>query len=178
MTTQRSLPPAPPPPEPSAGRAALVATGSFVIVALLAVGLIASTGRYLPDLDASGAPHNPAMAGMVAPDGVLDLAEANPVLAAEYRYAADHAETYAQLRCWCGCEEAFDHPSLLECFVRPDGGWEAHGAGCAVCLGEAATARTGMEADVPVADIAAELDATYGPASLPAATATPEETSP
>jgi hypothetical protein len=100
---------------------------------------------------------------MVAPDGVLDITRVSPAVAAEFHYAADHRDAYRQLRCWCGCEKAFDHRSLADCFVRPDGQWEAHGAGCGVCIAEAMAARQRLDAGVPVADIARQLDNEFGP---------------
>jgi hypothetical protein len=101
---------------------------------------------------------------MVAPEGILDISTVSATVTAEYRFAADHAEHYRQLRCWCGCEKAFAHKSLADCFVRADGAWEAHGAGCGVCLGEAATAHVRLDAGDDPADIARDLDAEYGPA--------------
>ena len=104
----------------------------------------------------------PGMA-MVAPDGVLDLAGVSTAIAAEYRYAADHGDAYRQMRCWCGCEQAFAHRSLLDCFVRADRAWEAHGAYCAVCITEAMTAHRRLDAGDTPADIARDLDAQFGP---------------
>lgn len=57
------------------------------------------------------------------------------------------------------------HRSLEDCFVRPAGGYEAHGSGCAVCLGEAADARQALDAGTPVTDVRATLDAKYGPST-------------
>lgn len=105
----------------------------------------------------------PTALPMVAPEGALDLASVPVPIAAAYRFAAAHREQYRQLRCRCGCEAAFGHRSLEDCFVRADGGWEAHGAGCAVCLGEAATASARLAAGAAPSDIAAELDARWGP---------------
>lgn len=86
-----------------------------------------------------------------------------PAVVAEYTYALDHADAYRHLRCWCGCEKAFAHRSLADCFVRADGAWEAHGAGCGVCLGEAAIAHRRLDAGDDPAVIAGDLDAKFGP---------------
>jgi hypothetical protein len=111
-----------------------------------------------------GEAHDPnAPYGMVAPEGELDLATVSDGVAAEFHYAADHLDVYRQLRCWCGCEKAFRHANLAACFVRPDGQWEAHGAGCGVCIASAIVGRERLEAGVAIADIAAEIDRTYGP---------------
>lgn len=106
----------------------------------------------------------PRMA-LVAPDGVLDLGRVSSAIAAEYGYAADHGDAYRQMRCWCGCEQAFAHQSLLDCFVRADRAWEAHGAYCAVCITEAMTAHRRLDAGDTPADIARDLDAQFGPPS-------------
>jgi hypothetical protein len=53
-----------------------------------------------------------------------------------YTFAKEHATTYAQIPCFCGCATMLGHRNLAECFVRPDGAWESHAAGCQVCLGE------------------------------------------
>jgi DNA-binding helix-hairpin-helix protein with protein kinase domain len=148
----------------SALRGLGVLTAALLLTGAVFAGLLTATGRYTSHLDDASAM---AVGARIAPEGVLDLSRLAPTITAEYQHAADHAEHYRALRCWCGCEAAFDHASLLECFVTADGSWEAHGAGCAVCLGEAATARQRLAAGVPITAIAAEIDATYGPASLP-----------
>lgn len=73
----------------------------------------------------------------VAPGGLLDPADVPEGLAVYYRAAVDHGDVFAQVPCFCGCEEMLGHRHLRDCFVRADG-WEAHALGCGVCLGEAA----------------------------------------
>lgn len=144
---------------PSRRRRSWVALAAIGFVSLAVVATVAGTARPAGDA------HGPApRAPMVAPDGILDLATVSAGVASEFRYAADHRDTYRQLRCWCGCESAFDHANLADCFVRADGRWEAHGAGCGVCLASAITARERLDAGTPINDIAAEIDRTFGPA--------------
>ena len=146
------------PVEPAAERplprTALVAAVAVVVVLVAIVGFVGA-----------GAADHPASSPvtMVAPEGVLDLDTVPEVAAVEFRYAADHLDHFRAFRCWCGCEAAFDHRSLADCFVRPDGRWEAHGAGCAVCLAEARMARTALEAGTTPDRIAADIDARFGP---------------
>lgn len=137
-----------------------------LVAALVATGAAAAlAGGGPPSAPAhTAAPTMP----MVFPDGVLDLATVSEPVAAEYRYAATHADAFDRLRCWCGCEAAYRHRSLTDCFVRPDGTWEAHGSGCGVCIAEAAIARQRLDAGVAVDDIGAELDSRFGP--LPTST--------
>ena len=73
----------------------------------------------------------------VAPGGLIDPADVPDSVAVLYHAASEHAETYADLPCFCGCEAMLNHRNLLDCFARPEGGWEAHALGCGVCLGEA-----------------------------------------
>jgi hypothetical protein len=127
---------------------------AVTVVALAGIGVLVGVG--------TPAVH-PAPATMVAPEGVLELTSVSAVLAAEYRFAADHLDHYRKFRCWCGCEAAFDHRSLADCFVRPDGRWEAHGAGCGVCLAEARMAREGLGAGTTPDRMAVDIDARFGP---------------
>lgn len=98
----------------------------------------------------------------VAPPGVVSPADLPEALAVHYRAAESHAEVFAAVPCFCGCTEALGHRHLLDCFVREDGAWEAHGSGCGVCLGEAARVSELIAARTPVADISADIVATWG----------------
>jgi hypothetical protein len=146
--------PAGPPAQRPLPRAALGAALTVVLV-LAAIGGFVGAGT-------ADHPTRPP-APMIAPEGVLDLATVPEVAAVEFRYAADHLDRFRGFRCWCGCEAAFDHRSLADCFVRPDGRWEAHGAGCAVCLAEARMAREALEAGTTPDRIATDIDARFGP---------------
>ena len=138
-------------------RRCIVATAVLFAALLVAAGVVAGWGRTSP------APAVDGLSSMVAPEGVLDISTVSAGVAGEFHYAAAHLDEYRQLRCWCGCEAAFAHANLADCFVRADGKWEAHGAGCGVCIASAKVARERLEAGTPVADIAAEIDRIYGP---------------
>jgi hypothetical protein len=92
-------------------------------------------------LDAGSPPvHAPSQAVAmveVAPGGVIDPADVPESVAVLYRAAHEHTEIYQGVPCFCGCEAMLGHRHLLDCFARPEGGWEAHAIGCGVCLGEA-----------------------------------------
>ncbi len=99
----------------------------------------------------------------VAPGGIIDPADVPESVAALYRAAHDHADIYAQVPCFCGCEAMLGHQHLLDCFARPEGGWEAHGLGCGVCLGEAQQVEDLLAAGVQSADeIRAAVVAEWG----------------
>ncbi|HET7489742.1 MAG TPA: PCYCGC motif-containing (lipo)protein [Acidimicrobiales bacterium] len=136
-----------------------------VVAAVLAgLGLlVAGTAALAVGAGDHGATSPMTATSMLAPAGALDLTSVSPPVAAEYRYAAAHAAEYRQLRCWCGCRKAFGHRSLADCFVRSDGNWEAHGAGCGVCMAEGMTAHRRLDAGDPVPAIATGLDDRFGP---------------
>ncbi|OFW78354.1 MAG: hypothetical protein A2Z48_04550 [Actinobacteria bacterium RBG_19FT_COMBO_70_19] len=57
-------------------------------------------------------------------------------MVAHYEYARSNADVYAQIPCFCGCQDMLGHRNLEDCFVTPDGAWESHAAGCQVCIDE------------------------------------------
>ena len=75
--------------------------------------------------------------------------------------AAADPEAFTQVRCYCGCEAMLDHRHLLDCFERPDGGWERHAVGCAVCQLEARDVLAARAAGTPMPEIIAAIDDTY-----------------
>ena len=77
-----------------------------------------------------------------SPTAVTVALDALPTETADmYRYAAGHAEQFTQIPCYCGCDRSLGHRNLEDCFVTPDGSWDAHASGCAVCTIEASSAQ-------------------------------------
>lgn len=112
----------------------------------------------------AGSDRDPAQPPASVDPGPLDLNTVNPQLAGHYRFAAAHRDEFEQLRCWCGCEQFLDHRNLADCFERRDGrGWEAHAAGCGVCIGEAALAARMIGDGHTTAEIAEAIDTEFGP---------------
>ena len=62
--------------------------------------------------------------------------------------------------CYCGCV-GLGHQSLLDCFVRPTGGYEPHASGCAICTREATQVEEMLEQGASAATIRATIDANY-----------------
>lgn len=146
-------------------RAWILAVAAPLVVVALAAGVLVVVA-------ASGSESPAGHAGMAA--APLDLATVPGQVAAHYRAAATHRDAYAAIPCYCGCETFLAHRNLADCFVRPDGaGWEAHAAGCGVCLGESATARRlldeGRPPDAVRAAVIAQFGSTPGTAPVPAA---------
>lgn len=71
----------------------------------------------------------------VAP-GVFTLDGMPADMVAHYEHARANADVYAQVPCFCGCQEMLGHRNLEDCFVTPDGAWESHASGCQVCIEE------------------------------------------
>lgn len=143
----------------------LALVGVLVVTPLLVALLVVGAVKDGPS--AAG----PARGG-VAP---LDLGTVSAGVAAHFRLAAAHLEEYRQVPCWCGCQQFLGHRNLADCFVRADGrGWEAHAAGCGVCLGEAAIAERMLGDGATPADVTAAVGARFGPTAVttPPATTT------
>ncbi len=105
-----------------------------------------------------GSHHEPAM--RTASSGI-ELASMPHHTAEHYRFAATHGNVYEQVPCFCGCDAMLGHRSLLDCFVRAEGGWEPHASGCAVCLNESRMVRSMLARGSPAAAIRSEIVASY-----------------
>lgn len=73
----------------------------------------------------------------VAPGGELAFEDIPEEQRELYLAAEADPEGFEAVRCYCGCEEFLEHADLRSCFLRADGGWEAHATGCGICLAEA-----------------------------------------
>lgn len=103
----------------------------------------------------------------VAPGGTVELASLPAVHQELYRAAAADPDGFESVRCYCGCEAFLDHRHLLDCFVRPDGGWERHATGCAVCLAEARDVIDLRSDGTPISEIVQHIDDRYGAITAP-----------
>jgi hypothetical protein len=81
-------------------------------------------------------------------------ATTTPVSAGAYRTAVLLPDLLVALPCFCGCVSyAPAHRSLYDCFVRPDGAFETHAAGCFTCQEEALAAGRWADQGLTVADV-------------------------
>jgi hypothetical protein len=108
---------------------------------------------------ANGGHDEPAM--RVAPGGAIALDDVPRHVAMHYRFAAEHPRPYREVPCFCGCDATLEHRFLLDCFVRPDGAWEAHAAGCAVCIQESEIVRLMLAEGATVDQIRTEIVGRY-----------------
>lgn len=129
--------------------AAAVAVTLVVLAAAVAGTLVvAGAGRDDPGM-------------RVAPGGAVVLGDVPGQVATHYRFAAAHRNVYRQVPCFCGCDATLEHRFLLDCFVRPGGGWEAHAAGCAVCIQESEIIRLMLAEGAGVDQIRTEVIGRY-----------------
>lgn len=89
------------------------------------------------------------------------LEQLDPVIVHNYEYVAAHADHAARIPCYCGCE-SLDHRSLLDCFVRPEGGWEPHATYCRICGQEADDLEAQLSQGASIESVRASIDAAYG----------------
>lgn len=143
------------------------------IAMLLLVGLLAGSitlvrgSIAVPEPGAApGGMPGMAMTGDAAPVAPETLRRD---VAQLYRHAAEHPDVYRDVPCYCGCDRFADHRHLYDCFVRPDGaGFEAHGAGCAICQAEAVEVRRLLRSGRSPTQVRDAVIEQFGPASNPA----------
>jgi len=66
--------------------------------------------------------------------GTTTLSALPPDVAAVYRYVAANRSLAAHVPCYCGCGQFEGHTSLWDCFMKADGEFDDHAAGCMICL--------------------------------------------
>lgn len=138
----------------------------------LAVALIVAMGAVALGITVRAMPSDHADTNAmvnVSPGGHVELASLSSDHQALYLAAADDPEAFEAVACYCGCESFLDHRHLLDCFVRPDGGWERHATGCAVCLAEARQVLELRDDEVPIEEIARRIDDRFGAITDPTA---------
>jgi hypothetical protein len=140
-----------------------------LVVAVVAVAMVAWLVEPGPALDGGSAGHTTPSAAhedprmlQLAPGGEVTLASLSADHRRLYEAAAADREGFTAVRCYCGCEAFLDHRHLLDCFERPEGGWERHATGCAVCLAEAEEVVEDRQNGLPLDEIVRRIDAKYG----------------
>ena len=129
----------------------------FVIALLgLLAGIVVGAGS-----DTDAAEGRQGGSGLAA--APLDLAEVADGIAGHYEAATTHEAAFAAVPCYCGCEEFLGHRNLHDCFVRSDGdGWDAHAAGCGVCIAESTVVRALLDEGQPAPVIRAAVIDQFG----------------
>jgi hypothetical protein len=74
-----------------------------------------------------------------------------------YKFARKDPALLAQLHCYCGCDKAEGHQSLLDCYCS------RHAAGCEICTGEVLLAKRMSEQGSPVDQIRDAIRRNFAP---------------
>ena len=139
---------------------------AVAIVALAAASWLLITGQGTGPADPEATDQASAMLA-VAPGGTVELASLPAVQQELYQAAAADPDGFEAVTCYCGCEAFLNHRHLLDCFLRPDGGWERHATGCGVCLAEARDVIDLRADGTPVSEIVRHIDDRYGAITAP-----------
>ena len=177
-----------PVPSRSHRRRAISGTLAVLILALSG-GLVAACGgganaTVMPTMDASAA-SRAAMPGAASHDPGTDAAAVETAWAARpdyvrgadarvqeaYRYALERPDVIRWMPCYCGCA-SMQHRSNLDCFLRArmSAGavaFEQHASFCDVCVQTALLAKQRIGEGRSLAEIRAEVDATFGGNGVP-----------
>lgn len=79
-----------------------------------------------------------------------------------YRTAVRVQNALTQMPCYCGCEaKPSEHKNLKECFIKPDGSYNDHAAGCDVCGKEAIDVAKALDEGKSLPEVRAMIDAKY-----------------
>jgi hypothetical protein len=135
--------------------------GGFALAVVIAAGMVLASAGAGVALLAAGGHVSPSRGMTTAVDDGLDLLTVPASVAGHYHAASEDPDVYAEVPCFCGCEAMLGHRSLLDCFVRPQGGWEPHAAGCAVCLDEGEMLQTMLAGGSTPGEIRAEIVDAY-----------------
>lgn len=85
-----------------------------------------------------------------------------------YRIATKIPHVLELIPCYCGCGKQSGHRHLKDCFIKVDGSFDDHGAGCDLCDREAIDVKKWLDQNVPIKEIRARIDEKYkkyGPAT-------------
>ena len=74
-----------------------------------------------------------------------------------YKFAKRNPALLAQLHCYCGCDKAYGHQSLLDCYRG------THGATCEICTEEALQAERMSDQGSPAEEIREAIRRRFAP---------------
>jgi len=141
-----------------------LATLGVAVALMVAAGVVGVTiGMRGGTYGMMGSDRGPVRATTVAAaaDGFqLDMVPAH--LVQHYELARANPDVYAQVPCFCGCQEMLAHRNLEDCFVTPDGGWESHASGCQICIQESQMLMRMMGRDMGAGMMADRVIAEFG----------------
>ena len=130
---------------------------------------VVTIGVWSATVSATDAPAKPPVAHKQAnlppfPFGPRDPLPRSPqVVAAVFRFAAEHPDVLAYVPCFCGCDH-MGHKGNDDCFVKSRSAegdvieWEPHGMDCAVCIDVANEAMQMTRSGASVTDIRTAIE--------------------
>lgn len=140
---------------PATGGWLPIILGELAVVALILVGVAVLVRG------ASGT--DPGDAFAAPKPATVSLAALPSAMSDTYHYAADHAADFMAIPCFCGCQQSLGHRNLEDCFVTPDGDWDAHASGCGVCTAEAIAAKELLDTNAPIDAVRMAIIDRFGP---------------
>jgi uncharacterized protein with PCYCGC motif len=174
-------PPAGTPPEPKRSFTRPLVTG-LVALALIVGGLLywrQTNDRAAADVTQGATPAQAPVAAAEVPEvakhphqqatlpqlqfPAYPMAKSAEVVAAAYKFAAEHPEVLSYVPCFCGCEHSGHHGNE-DCFVKARDvnadviEWQEHGMECAVCLEVAQRSMQMHSSGASVRDIRATIE--------------------
>lgn len=78
-----------------------------------------------------------------------------------YRIATKIPHVLELMPCYCGCGPQSGHRHLKDCFVKPDGSFDNHGAGCNLCDQEAIDVKKWLDQGLPIQEIRSRIEKKY-----------------
>jgi|SRR3989337_230071 len=110
---------------------------------------------------------------------IPSYAYATPELTQAYVTAVKLGDLFEHIPCYCGCDNmvmgatTLRHKHLRNCFIRDDGSFEPHAAGCNTCVDIANQAYDMYKNNYKPIDIRNAIDQRYSTGQYPPPTKTP-----
>ncbi len=145
---------------------------SYVFVPVVAAAVVlAGLGLVFVIDGSSGSDDSPASGGQAGSSDVgaglpAYVLAAPPEVQAAYRFVAARPDVMMWIPCYCGCGDHGGHLSARNCFVKEESStsniqFDAHGAGCAMCVGIALDTKAMVEEGLSLRDIRDYIDTKY-----------------
>lgn len=123
-----------------------------VVVATVLGGVL--PGAVIASIAAAGLLWGGSARASFALDGLPEATAHN------YHFVESHPELAERIPCYCGCY-SFGHRSLLDCFMRPEGGYERHASDCGICGMEASDVENLLNEGSDSHAVRSAIDAKY-----------------
>ena len=100
------------------------------------------------------------------PDNLPNYAFVNEQVKEAYLYAKNNPDALNGVNCHCGCMKTVHYGrlhsrGLLDCFMKPNGEFESHGANCKMCYVDALEVKQLMQEGKTKEEIKKYIDSKY-----------------